>query len=101
MTTYNEPTITVEDWRGREETVSMAAYQERWQTGSINEVRRLAMWQGEADDVVELERLQRELEEVRERVVRREFNRLYEKQHNKSVMDAVDYMKALAEEFKA
>ena len=79
----------------------MAAYQERWESAKLREVTRLAMWQGEADDVVELERLQRELEEVRERVIRREFNRQYEKEHGKSVMDAVDYMKALAEEFKA
>jgi hypothetical protein len=100
MTTYTEPTITVEDWRGNDETVSMAAYQERWQTGSIDEVRRLAMWQGEADDVVELERLQRELEEVRERVVRREFNRQYEKEHGHHVIDS-PYIQQLLEEFSA
>jgi hypothetical protein len=101
MTTYQEPTITVEDWRGREEQVSMAAYQERWESAKLREVTRLAMWQGEADDVVEMERLEREFAELRERVVRREFNRQYEKEHGKSVMNAVDYMEALAEEFKA
>ena len=100
MTTYQEPTITVEDWRGREEVVSMAAYQERWESAKLREVTRLAMWQGEADDVVAMERLEREFAELRERIVRREFNRQYEKEHGQSVMDAVDYMKALAEEFK-
>jgi len=65
--------ITVSDWRGKEERLNLDEYQQKWATGSLDEVRRLAMWQGEADDVVILERLQRELEEVRRRVVEREF----------------------------
>lgn len=65
--------ITVSDWRGRDEQLTLDEYQQKWATGSLDEVRRLAMWQGEADDVVILERLQRELEEVRRRVVEREF----------------------------
>ena len=70
MTTYQEPTITVEDWRGAEQVLTMAAYQERWESAKLREVTRLAMWQGEADDVVEMERLEREFAEVRERIVR-------------------------------
>ena len=81
MTTYTEPTINVTDWRGKTQTHTMESYQEAWKTGSIDEVRRLAMWQGEADDVVELERLQRELEEVRERVVRRDFLSSFKRQN--------------------
>jgi hypothetical protein len=88
MTTYNEPTITVEDWRGREETVSMAAYQERWESAKLREVTRLAMWQGEADDVVAMERLEREFAELRERIVRREFNRQYEKERGHHILDS-------------
>jgi hypothetical protein len=100
MTTYNEPTINVTDWRDNTIEYTMAGYQERWESAKLREVTRLAMWQGEADDVVEMERLEREFAELRERIVRREFNRQYEKQHGHSVFDAVDYMKALAEEFK-
>ena len=59
----------------------MESYQEAWKTGSIDEVRRLAMWQANEDDVIELERLQRELEEVRERVVRRDFLASFKRQH--------------------
>lgn len=65
--------ITVQDWRGNEERLTLDEYLAKWATGSIDEVRRLAMWQGEADDVLELERLQRELDKVRQIVVEREF----------------------------
>ena len=76
----------------------MAAYQERWQTGSLAEVRRLAMWQGDADDVVAMERLEREFEELRERIVRREFNRQYEKEHGHHILDS-PYVDGLLKEF--
>ena len=80
MNTDTQPTINVTDWRGKTVVHTLESYLEAWQTGSIAEVRRMAMWQGEADDVVELERLQRELEEVRERVITRDFQHSLERQ---------------------
>jgi hypothetical protein len=72
-TTTTKQTITVSDWRGRDEEVTLDQYLQKWAAGSIDEVRRMAMWQGAADDVVELERLQRELDKVRQIVIEREF----------------------------
>jgi hypothetical protein len=80
MTTYNEPTINVTDWSGKTVVHTLESYLEAWQTGSLAEIRRLAMWQGEADDVVEVERLERELAEVRERIVSRDFQHSLQRQ---------------------
>lgn len=99
MNKYTEPTITVEDWRGTEQVLTMAAYQERWESAKLREVTRLAMWQGEADDVVEMERLEREFAELRERIVRREFNNQFERQHpDRNVGE--ELLEALIEEGK-
>jgi predicted esterase YcpF (UPF0227 family) len=80
MNTNTQPTINVTDWRGKTVVHTLESYLEAWQTGSIAEIRRLAMWQGEADDVVEMERLERELAEVRERIVSRDFQHSLERQ---------------------
>ena len=97
MTTYTEPTITVTDWRGDDVEHTMASYQEVWETAKLSEVRRLAMWQANEDDVIELERLQRELDEVRERVVRREFLSNFKRQ-NPDADTGKELLEALIEE---
>ena len=81
MNKYSEPTITVTDWRGDDVEHTMASYQEVWESAKLREVTRLAMWQGEADDVVEMERLEREFAELRERIVRREFLSNFKRQN--------------------
>ena len=97
MTDYTEPTINVTDWAGRTQTHTMASYPETWGSAKLREVTRLAMWQGEADDVVEMERLEREFAELRERIVRREFNNQFERQHPEADVGA-DLLEALKEE---
>ena len=97
MTTYTEPTITVTDWRGDDVTHTMASYQEVWENAKLREVTRLAMWQGEADDVVAMERLEREFAELRERIVRREFLSNFKRQHPNADVGK-DLLNALIEE---
>jgi hypothetical protein len=97
MTTYTEPTITVTDWRGDDVEHTMASYQETWESAKLREVTRLAMWQGEADDVVEMERLEREFAELRERIVRREFLSNFKRQHPEADVGA-NLLEALKEE---
>ena len=97
MATYTEPTINVTNWRGDTVEHTMASYQETWESAKLREVTRLAMWQGEADDVVAMERLEREFAELRERIVRREFNNQFERQHPEADVGA-DLLEALKQE---
>jgi len=94
MSTYTEPTINVTNWRGDTVEHTMASYQEVWQTSKISEVIRLAKWQLNEEDVNELEALEAQLAEVRERVVRREFLANFKRQHpnadtGKELLDAL------------
>ena len=99
MTTYIEPTITVTDWRGDDVEHTMASYQEVWQSAKLAEVLRLAKWQLNEDDVNELEALEAQLAEVRERVVRREFLSNFKRQ-NPDADTGKDLLEALIEECK-
>ena len=99
MTTYSEPTITVTNWRGDDVEHTMASYQEVWESAKLREVTRLAMWQGNADDVVAMERLEREFAELRERIVRREFLSNFKRQHPERNVGA-ELLEALIEEGK-
>lgn len=97
MTTYTEPTINVTDWAGRTQTHTMESFQEVWQTSKISEVIRLAKWQLNEEDVNELEALEAQLAEVRERVVRREFLSNFKRQ-NPDADTGKDLLDALIEE---
>jgi hypothetical protein len=99
MTTYTEPTITVTDWRGDDVEHTMASYQEVWETSKISEVIRLAKWQLNEEDVNELEALEAQLAEVRERVVRREFLSNFKRQNPERNVGA-ELLDALIEEGK-
>ena len=99
MTTYTEPTINVTDWSGKTQTHTMASYQETWQNSKISEVIRLAKWQLNEEDVNELEALEAQLAEVRERVVRREFLSNFKRQ-NPDADTGKELLEALIEESK-
>ena len=99
MTTYTEPTINVTDWRGDDVEHTMESYQETWQNSKVSEVIRLAKWQLNEEDVNELEALEAQLAEVRERVVRREFLSNFKRQNPERNVGE-ELLEALIEEGK-
>jgi hypothetical protein len=95
-------TITCKDWRNKEAEYNHEEYQAKWEHGTINDLRQLAMWNADEDAVIELEKMQAALDDLRYYLVSKDFMKTYKKQNPDDDFfsrDTLDLLNKLAEEF--
>jgi len=95
-------TITCKDWRNKEAEYTYEEYKTKWQHGTINDLRQLAMWNGDEKAVEELQAMQAALDDLREYLVSKDFMKTYKRQNPNDDFfsrDTLDLLNKLAEEF--